>query len=263
MNGLDDLIRLVYDKSGITLDDSKEYLLRSRLEPIAKLRNVELKDLARLAKVNMQLANEIVEAMTTNETSFFRDVTLWKALQFHVLPDISRDALAQGRPALVWSAACSTGQEAYSLAILCKEIGTRVLIHGTDISPDVVTKAQSGRYVRMEVNRGLPARRLLGHFIQLAGDVWQLNPDICATATFQVANLLDRPIGHSYDLILLRNVLIYFDEKVRLRVFNHIYGAMRPGGYLLLGSSESLLSLPSGFERGSLEGTTVWRRKSA
>ena len=261
MSGSDDIRRLVYERSGITLDESKEYLLRSRLEPIAKVRGVEYEELARLARVNSVLANEVVEAMTTNETSFFRDVALWKALQNHIIPDLSRLVSLHARPILVWSAACSSGQEAYSLAMLSREMGARVLIHGTDISPEVVAKAKSGTYVRMEVNRGLPARRLLGNLTQLPGDVWQMNPDIASMCTFQVANLLDRPVGHSYDLVLLRNVLIYFDDKIRARVFSHIYSAMRPGGYLVLGSSESLLSLPNGFERGSIEGTTVWRRR--
>lgn len=260
MSVYDDLRRLVYDKTGITLDESKEYLLKSRLEPLARTRGVDLAELARQARWNPQVTEAVVEAMTTNETSFFRDVALWKTLTA-VLPELGKKADQRLRPLSVWSAACSTGQEAYSLAILAKELGVRVSVSGTDIDSGVVKKAREATYLRMEVNRGLAARRLLQHFTQHPGDVWQVNADIRSCCSFQVANLLDRPGSGPYDLVLLRNVLIYFDDTVRKRVLGHVETAVRPGGYLILGASESLLSVPGGFERTVVEGTTVWRHK--
>lgn len=260
MSVYDDLRRLVYDKAGITLDDSKEYLLKSRLEPLAKARGVDLAELGRQARWNPQIADAVVEAMTTNETSFFRDVALWKTLT-GLLPELGKGAAQRLRPLAIWSAACSSGQEAYSIAMLAKELGIRVSVYGTDIDSAVVEKAKSGSYLRMEVNRGLAARRLIQNFTQHPGDTWQVNPDIRACCSFQVANLLDRPTGGPYDLVLLRNVLIYFDDTVRRRVLAHVEAAVRPGGYLILGASESLLAVPGGFERTNLDGTTAWRRK--
>lgn len=255
MSAYDDLRRFVHDKCGISVSEAKDYLLRTRLEPVAQAAGITIEELARQVSFRPEVERAVIDAMTTNETSFFRDLSLWKALQVSVLPE-----LRSVRPLLVWSAACSTGQEAYSLAMLAKEMQIALRIHGTDISSEVVEKAKNGVYSRLEVNRGLAARRLLENFTQLPGDEWRVSDQLRNTCTFSRANLLDAPVGGGYDLVLLRNVLIYFEDATRRRVFEHIKNATRVGGYLILGASEGLLTVPNGFERKSVEGVTLWRR---
>lgn len=262
MTALAALRKLVHDRAGIALDESKDYLLKSRLEPLARDRNITLDELASQARWNPQVAADVVEAMTTNETSFFRDVSFWTALETSVLPELAQLGTVRPKALHVWSAACSTGQEAYSLAILCRELGIRSVIHGTDISPQVVAKARSATYQRLEVNRGLAARRLLENFTQQPGDSWQVNDEVKNLCTFAVANLKDAAPNAMFDLVLLRNVLIYFDDPVRQLVLRNIERVIRPGGYLILGTSEGLLGVPPSFERRTVEGTTLWRKKS-
>ena len=138
--------------------------------------------------------------------------------------------------------------------MLSREIGVSVRIMGSDISGSVV------EYSRLEVNRGLSARRLLDNFTQQVGDEWRVNDVVRTTCTFQEANLLNAPVGALHDLVLLRNVLIYFEDETRQRVFQNVASSLRRGGYLILGASEGLLNVPSGFKRTVHDGVTLWQR---
>lgn len=256
MSAYDQLRRFVHDKCGISVSEAKDYLLRTRLEPLAALYGLSIEELAMQVTYKPEIERAVIDAMTTNETSFFRDVSLWKVLQDELLPE-----LRGARPVSVWSAACSTGQEAYSLAILAKELQIPLRVHGTDIAQTVVDKAKSGTYTRLEVNRGLSARRLLENFTQMPGDEWRVADPVKFTCSFARANLLDPVSLGGYDLVLLRNVLIYFEEKTRQTVFRNVADVVRPGGYLILGASEGLLNVPQGFERTVRGGVTVWARR--
>jgi chemotaxis protein methyltransferase CheR len=255
MSTNDELRAFLREKTGISVSEAKDYLLRTRLEPVANSAGVTLDELVKLLRTRTDVQRAVIDAMTTNETSFFRDLTLWKCLESAVLP-----SLKGIRPVNVWSAACSTGQEAYSLAMLSREIGVNVRITGSDISGSVVEKARKGVYTRLEVNRGLSARRLLDNFTQQVGDEWCVNDAVRASCMFQEANLLNSQLGALYDLVLLRNVLIYFEDETRQRVFQNVAGAVRSGGYLVLGASEGLLNIPSGFHRSVQDGVTLWQR---
>jgi chemotaxis protein methyltransferase CheR len=256
MNAYDTLRRYVYERSGISVSEAKGYLIKTRLEPVASDYGVSIDELATQVYLKPEVGRAVVDAMTTNETSFFRDAALWKLLQEELL----REAHTT-RQLSVWSAACSTGQEAYSLSILAREMGVPVQILGTDVSNTVVDKAREGVYSRLEVNRGLSAIRLLENFEQRSGDKWQLNEDIRKSCHFSVSNLLEAAGPGRYDLVFLRNVLIYFDDATRQRVFKNITPSIRPGGCLIIGASEGLLNAPEGFERASRKGVTVWVRK--
>jgi chemotaxis protein methyltransferase CheR len=255
MSTNDDLRKFLQEKTGISVSEAKDYLLKTRLEPIAHSAGVTIDELARLLRTRPDVQRAVIDAMTTNETSFFRDLTLWKCLEKVVLPE-----LRGIRPVGVWSAACSTGQEAYSLAMLSREIGVGVRIMGSDISGSVVEKARQGVYTRLEVNRGLSARRLLENFTQQVGDEWRVNDAVRMCCTFQEANLLNAHVGALHDLVLLRNVLIYFEDETRQRVFQNVASALRSGGYLVLGASEGLLNVPNGFRRVVQDGVTLWQR---
>ena len=197
-----------------------------------------------LLRVNRtpQLHRAVAEAMTINETSFFRDGKPFDVLRDTILPRLIENNAAERR-LRIWSAASSTGQEAYSIAMLVCEhfaelAGWDVKILGTDISRQVIEYAQRGRYRRMEVNRGLPARMLVKYLVR-DGDEWEVTPNLQAMCSFQYANLCaPLPKLPVFDLVMLRNVLLYFPQQDRSCVFSDVYRQMAPGGYLMLGAAE-------------------------
>jgi chemotaxis protein methyltransferase CheR len=245
---------VVFEQSSNTLDASRDYLFESRLHPL--LRATGLGTLDRLVAALRQqpdagIKRSIAEAMTVNETSFFRDRAPFDLMQLDLLP-----ALLERRASLrrlrLWSAACSTGQEAYSLAMMLCEYFPHlreweVEITGTDISAEVVERAQAARYQRLEVNRGLPARYLL-KYMQRSGDEWEVVPVVKSLCRFYRRNLCNGPmLMEKYDGILLRNVMLYFSSETRCQLLLNLHRILAPDGFLLLGSSEQA-ALPGHFE---------------
>ncbi len=248
------LSALIKDRSGLALGDDKLYLLNSRLLPIARSHGLEtLEDLIKLIRRNgnAALVSEIVEAMTTNESLFFRDMKPFDHFQKHALPVIM-DALRSTKRFRIWSASCSTGQEPYSIAMMLKEdagklAGWRIEIVGTDLSKEVLEKAKAGLYSQFEVQRGLPVQYLTRYFAK-NGDMWQIDSAIRAMVRYQPFNLLDRlgGLGH-FDIVFCRNVLIYFDTETKTRILNSIQCLMPADGVLYLGGAETVLGVTDQF----------------
>ena len=239
------LRQLVLAESANLIDPSRNALFETRLTPIARMAGASsLEDFVSLLRVDRtpQLHRAVAEAMTINETSFFRDGKPFDVLRDTILPRLIENNAAERR-LRVWSAASSTGQEAYSIAMLICEhfaelAGWDVKIIGTDISRQVIEYAQRGRYRRMEVNRGLPARMLVKYLVR-DGDEWEVTPNLRAMCSFQYANLCaPLPKLPVFDLVMLRNVLLYFPQQDRSCVFSDVYRQMTPSGYLMLGAAE-------------------------
>lgn len=248
--------RLVRDRSAIVLEPGKEYLVEGRLAPVA--RQLGLESVAALvgqlrASPGNGLATQVVEAMVTTETSFFRDHHPFETLRKTVLPDLIR-LRANERRLDVWCAACSTGQEPYSFAILLREhfpnlADWQVGVLATDLSGEVLSRARDGRYTQFEVNRGVPAGLLVKHFRQ-HGATWELNEDVRRRVQFRELNLAKPwPTLPRMDLVFLRNVMIYFDIDTKKAILGRVARMLRPGGYLLLGGAETTLNLDDSFRR--------------
>jgi chemotaxis protein methyltransferase CheR len=252
-----DYIRaLVRDRSAITLDDGKQYLVESRLAPI--IRQMKLESISELvARLQAPLSNglqqQVVEAMVTTETTFFRDLHPFEALRKSLIPDLLRKRRNERR-LNIWCAACSTGQEPYSLALLLREnfpelANWQVKILATDLSRDVLAKAREGLYSQIEVNRGLPAALLVKHFRQ-HGSSWQLHDDLRRMVDFQELNLARAwPPLPPMDLIFLRNVMIYFAVETKKTILGRITKVLQSDGYLFLGGAETTMNLHESFQR--------------
>lgn len=250
----DYVCRLVRERSGIVLD-GKEYLVDARLTPVVRQRQLgsisELVGRLRSAPDN-GLAAQVVEAMVTTETSFFRDVHPFETLRTAVLPELIRTR--PERKLRVWFAACSTGQEPYSFALLVRErfpelAGWSLELLATDLSAEVLARARAGRYSQLEVNRGLPAVALVKFFRQ-HGPTWELAEDVRRMVEFRELNLIRPwPVLPRFDLVFLRNVLIYFDVDVKKSILGRVARVLRPDGYLLLGGAETTLNLDDSFRR--------------
>ena len=259
---------LVGRRSAIVLGSDKQYLVESRLAPVAReagLTSVgEL--VSRLRTVaDPSLATRVVDAMTTKETSFFRDVTPFTAIRDGVLPELlERNRLR--RRMRIWSAACSTGQEVYTLAMLLDQhpelTGWDIELLGTDLSEIALTKAREGRYTGLEVNRGLPAPLLLKYF-EREGLTYRISDRLRAMASFQVLNLIEPlPTSTAWDLVLLRNVLIYFDLATKRRVLEAVHRVMVPGSFLVLGGAETTLGITPCFAPVQVGAATVYRAEA-
>lgn len=250
----DFIAKLLKERSGLLLGRDKVYLLESRLTPIARRRGLEsLGDLITFLRRERDeaLVRQVVEAMTTNESFFFRDNTPFNLFRDQVLPRL-REVNATSRRVRIWCAAASTGQEPYSLAILLKELeaqwaGWQFEILGTDISTQVLDKARAGIYSQFEIQRGLPIRMVMKYFTQ-EGEAWQLAKPVRDMVTFREYNLLDgfRSLG-LFDVIYCRNVLIYFDQDTKADVLNRLAEIMPPHGVLFLGAAETVLGLTDRF----------------
>ncbi|QNI38322.1 CheR family methyltransferase [Edaphobacter albus] len=239
------LRELVLEQSANLIDPSRNALFDTKLTPIAKSAGVaSLRDFVNLLKNDQppHLHRAVAEAMTINETSFFRDVKTFNLLRDILLPQLV-ERRREERRLRIWSAASSTGQEAYSLAILLAEhlpetTSWDVRIFGSDISRKVIEYARAGRYGRLEINRGLPARMLLKYFHR-DKEEWEINPRLRAMCEFYPVNLCTPPPSlPTFDLVLLRNVLLYFSQEDRSHVFHTVYQRMADDGYLLLGNAE-------------------------
>lgn len=264
-----DFIRdLVRREAAIVLEPGKEYLAEHRLGPVAKRAGLEsVGDLVQRLRIGAtELRGEVVDALTTNETSFFRDGHPWATLRDDLLPDLL-ERRADQRSLTVWCGAASSGQEPYSLALLLREHfaeridGWAVRIVATDISPSMLEKARSGRYSQLEVNRGLPAPMLLRWFRRV-GVQWELVPEVRSKVELRRLNLDHAADWASIplcDLVLLRNVLIYFDPATRAGILERCADRLRPDGYLFLGASETPLGIVDRFERVQRGPTTCYR----
>jgi chemotaxis protein methyltransferase CheR len=252
----DYVCRLVRDRCGIVLEAGKEYLVDARLTPVA--RRCELASVSELvgrlkAGGDIGLTTRVVEAMVTNETSFFRDHHPFETLRTAVLPTLIRLRKDERRLG-VWFAACSTGQEPYSFALLVREhfpelAGWRLDLLATDISAEVLARARAGRYGQIEVNRGLPAALLVRYFRQ-HGANWELEESIRRMIEFRELNLVRPwPLLPPMDVVVLRNVMIYFDAEAKKAILGRVARLLRPDGYLLLGGAETTLNLDDSFRR--------------
>jgi chemotaxis protein methyltransferase CheR len=247
------LRKLLKERSGLDLSSDKQYLVESRLIPLA--RRAGLADLAELVQKiktgNESLTSDVVEAMTTNETFFFRDKIPFDHLRQTILPALVQ-ARAHRRALRIWCAASSTGQEPYSIAMYVREFaalaGWRVEIVATDLSHEVLEKSKAGIYSQFEVQRGLPIQMLVRYFTQI-GELWQLNPDIRAMVTHRQLNLL-ADFSHigTFDVIFCRNVLIYFDQDTKTNIFERLARSIEPDGVLTLGAAESVVGISDAFK---------------
>jgi chemotaxis protein methyltransferase CheR len=258
--------RLVKDQAAIVLEDDKGYLVESRLLPVARragfLSLSQLVEKLQSAHID-GLQRQVVEAMTTNETSFFRDFHPFEALRKSVLPDL----IAKRGPTReldIWCAACSAGQEPYSVAMLLREDfphlaswNTRIL--ATDLSSEMLARARAGRYSQLEVNRGLPAPLLVKYF-QKQGFDWYLRDDIRRMVDFRMVNLAEPwPLLAPMDLVMMRNVLIYFGMDTKKEILGRVRRVLRPDGYFFLGAAETTISIDDPFECLQFERATCYR----
>ncbi|MDB5517471.1 MAG: cheR1 [Tardiphaga sp.] len=248
------LRKFLKDRSGLDLSADKQYLVESRLIPLARKAGLAGIDelVAQIKNGSTALASDVVEAMTTNETFFFRDKLPFDHLRDTIMPELLQSR-ASRRSLRIWCAASSTGQEPYSIAMCLKEMGAqlsgwRVEIIATDLAQSVLEKCKAGVYSQFEVQRGLPIQMLVKYFKQ-TGELWQLNPDIRAMTQFRQLNLL-QDFAHlgTFDIVFCRNVLIYFDQDTKINVFKRLAKVMEPDGFLALGAAETVVGLTDAFK---------------
>lgn len=237
------------DTCGVWLSEDQHYLMEARLAPVAKVLKYDSIDHFVLDACKpgaaKQVTSPLIDAMTTHETSFFRDGPFWRAMQELILPRLGVLEPGSTKPLRIWSAACSTGQEAYSLAMMLDEnypsLCERTTIIATDVSEGVVQLAQRGTYSVFEVNRGVSAPRLLKHFERDGGN-FRVKDKHRKRVTWQAQNLITGwPPGEGFDIALVRNVLIYFPEETRQLVLKKVRASIRPSGFLGIGSSEFIV----------------------
>lgn len=248
------LCGIVKSRSGLTLSPDKAYLLENRLMAVA--RKWGMTDIDGLAAAvrggpNEELLREITEAMTTNETLFFRDQTPFEQLEKVVLPRLLQSR-RENRHIRIWSAACSSGQEPYSIAMILKGMGSilddwRIEIVATDISRAMLDKARAGLYTQFEVQRGLPIAMLMKYFRQ-NGDKWEIDPTIRGMVEYGEFNLLEDPTRMGqFDVVFCRNVLIYLDTPTKTRVLENIWKLMPTDGVLYMGGAETVMGVTEKF----------------
>jgi chemotaxis protein methyltransferase CheR len=265
----DYLRRLMRERTAIVLDAGKEYIAESRLANLVSQEGFSsLTDLLRQLRANSfnGLHRKVVNAMTNNETWFFRDVLPFQALKARILPELMA-ARSTERTLRIWSAACSAGQEPYSIVMSLQENFPelrqwKVQVMATDICSSVLEKAQRGRYSQLEINRGLPAA-LLSRYFTRQGIEWEISKDIRDRVEFRVMNLSESwPSLPSMDIIFLRNVLIYFDVEMKKSILARVRSVLRQEGYMFMGGAETTLNLDDRFERVQYENTAYYRPRA-
>jgi chemotaxis protein methyltransferase CheR len=250
-------------ETGIELSDDKRYLIEGRLRPI--LKRMELEGFGALARCiktrsDNKILLEVIDAATTNETFFFRDVAPFKAIESFIIPEIMKKRTSD---ITIWSAASSSGQEAYSLAMIITEKFPQLWqknlrIFASDISEEILDKAREGVYKQLEVNRGLPSPFLVKYFKQ-EGENWRINNEIRSRVTFFKQNLLTPwNTVPQCDILLLRNVLIYFNLETKKSILHAVRQKLKPDGYFLLGAAETTFNIDPSFKRVPFEGTSVY-----
>jgi chemotaxis protein methyltransferase CheR len=257
------LQRHVYSEAGIVLEEDKDYLFETRLAPIVRQLGLgTINELCEFIQTNRRIdvGHQVVEAMTTNETYFFRDPAQYDAIRNVLLPRLMEER-RDTRKLRFWSAAASTGQEAYSLAMLLIEAGLGgwdIQILGTDFSSKVLDRARSGNYQQIEVNRGLPAALLVKYFRRREAE-WQLSESVRKLVNFESIDLRAslRVLG-PFDLIFCRNVMIYFDAETKKKIMKELHGTLFRGGWLLLGGVETAFGFEEAFDRQSMGNATAY-----
>jgi chemotaxis protein methyltransferase CheR len=257
--------QVVHRESAIVLQPGKEYLVEARLLPIA--RQMGLADVGQLVdsvrtRPNPENTRRIVEALTTNETSWFRDGDPFTTLTTTVLPSLL-SARGPNERLQIWSAACSSGQEPYTIAMLLEDAmpnaASRVAITATDLSREMVERTRAGRFSQLEVNRGLPAPMLVRHFTR-AGTEWEVNSTLRRMVTASECNLAaPLPRMGPFDVVYLRNVLIYFDLPTKQAILRRVRALMKPDGWLFLGAAETTLGVDNDWERVVLGRSSAYR----
>lgn len=258
--------RLVQQESAIVLREGKEYLVEARLGPLCQQEGFpSIEALVNALKTRRRvLSAKIVEALTTNETSFFRDIHPFDTMRESVLPELI-EARKSVRALDIWCGASSSGQEPVSLGIMIREhfpelADWRIRIVSTDISKEMVARCQSGLYSQLEVARGLPAK-LQAKYFRKEGTRWRVNDDVMRILEYKQMNLAAPfPVMPPKDVIFLRNVLIYFEPRVRTKILQNVHRILKPDGTLFLGTAESTLGLCDGFSPCSYDSTTCYRR---
>ena len=247
------LRKILKERSGLDLSADKQYLVESRLIPLARKAGLAgIPELVAKMKGGAEaLTSDVVEAMTTNETFFFRDKIPFEHLRDTILPALMQTR-ASRKLVRIWSAASSTGQEPYSIAMCLKEkaaqlAGWRFEIVATDLSQEVLEKSKAGIYSQFEVQRGLPIQLLVKYFAQ-TGELWQINADIRGMVQYRQLNLLqDFSSLGKFDVVFCRNVLIYFDQQTKTQIFERIARVTEPDGMLMLGAAESVVGISDAF----------------
>ena len=265
-----DFCNFLEQQSGIVLGTSKQYLIVSRLSPLVSQFN--LSSISELIEKAMNVANrqvrlEVIDAMTTNETLWFRDGYPYEMLKETILPELAKTHTMS--PIKIWSAASSSGQEPYSIAMTCFETNiprlktpAGVQIVGTDISPTMLSLCKQGMYDYIALNRGLSAERKKMFFTKVSEQCMSVNEEIKRLVNFKLFNLLDHygSMG-KFDVIFCRNVLIYFSPQVKSKIINQLAQSLNPNGYLFLGASESVSGLTDRFDMERNERGIVFRLK--
>ena len=250
----DFLRRFLKERSGLVLSDDKQYLIESRLTPVARKHGLaSISDIAtKLKGVSPALESAVVEAMTTNESFFFRDKTPFDNFKEVMLPHLMK-ARATQKKLRIWCAAASTGQEPYTLAMILDEMkarlaGWKIEILGTDLSTEVLERAKAGAYTQFEVQRGLPIQLLMKYFVQ-QGDNWIIAPTIRTMVQYRPLNLLrDFSSLGVFDVIFCRNVLIYFDQPTKIDVLERSAKILAPDGFMMLGAAETVVGLTEAYK---------------
>lgn len=262
---LEAVARLVKADTGIVLDSRKSYLLESRLAGLVNATDAASIDaLAVRASSDPQLQRQVVEALLTHESYFFRDEHYFDVLAQSVLPELIAKR-ADCRELYVWCGACAAGQEVYSVAMLLQErfatalAGWRVVFVASDYSRNMLARARAGAYSQAEVSRGLSPARLSRHF-ELRDGRWQIAPGLQSMIEFRELNLIAPwPLLPPMDIVLLRNVLIYMSDEAKQQILSRMAAAIRLDGYLVLGATETLYDTGTGFERASVGATSMYR----
>lgn len=268
-----ELRRAIHGLCGLVVSEEKEYLIRDRLGPLIAARGMtSFEELCRRlqAAPDEVLIEAVIDAVTTHETSFFRDPHVFQALSSELFPLLASEAAPSGRPIRLWSAGTSQGQEAYSLAMLAQELAflrgspgrpaAPCSVVASDISRAALRAARSGQYDARDVARGLSAARL-ARFFQSDGSKYIVRPEVRQLVDFRHLNLCNSLAGvGTFDLICCRNVLIYFDLATRQRICQQFQAALRDGGWLLLGTAENLYGISASFESVRLAGSLFYRK---
>ena len=263
-------INYIYQLCGVCLDESKGYLLESRLSPlIDELNCTSYRDLYNKAhsEAGQSIANKIIDVVSTHETFFFRDRSCFDLLAYKLVPDyynrVQPDATGRFPALRIWSAACSTGQEVYSIAIILSELlgdmnRHPIYILGTDISEAAVRQASAGQYNQVEIDRGLSPEQISKYFVH-DGRFWRIKDELRSLATFKTLNLLQAFVPMStFDIVLCRNVAIYFSSEDRRKLFDRLADSLSPHGVLLLGATESLSGVSQRYKPRNHHNTTYY-----
>lgn len=265
-NNFEFIRQFLKDETAIILDSSKEYLVESRLTPISKeLSYSSIDELINAFKIshNEQIKLKIIDAMTINETLFFRDVHPFEALRNKILPEIIKNKPVKKID--IWCAASSSGQEPYTIAMILKEISTqlsdwKVNIVASDISEKMLSKAKEGIYNQLEINRGLPINYLAKYF-EKNGSNWQISKEIRDMVKFEKINLMRSWNIPKMDLVFMRNVLIYFDVDTKKNIVQRVEKTLHPLGYLFLGGAETTLGISNEFVRVGIDKVPCYQLK--